>query len=87
MCGAEAGESNRGEALRLLGPMQAMEALRGAHGEIRVLHDAVSQSGLAGMGPLLPPMSPVDAAHQEAIARAARALRQAEQEIRAASAA
>lgn len=78
---------DRAEALRLLGPMQALEALRGAHGEIRVLHDAVSQSGLADMGPLLLPMSHVDAAHREAIGRAARGLLEAEREFRAASAA
>jgi len=78
---------DRAEAERLLRPMQALEALRGGHGEIRVLHDAISHSGLAGMGPLLPPMSHVDAAHQDAIAKAARDLLAAEQDYRAAQAA
>ncbi|GGH59298.1 dihydrodipicolinate synthase family protein [Frigidibacter albus] len=78
---------DRAEAERLLRPMQALEALRGGHGEIRVLHDAISHSGIGDMGPLLLPMSPVDGAHQDAIAKAARDLLAAEQDYRAAQAA
>ncbi|MFN3526031.1 MAG: dihydrodipicolinate synthase family protein [Paracoccus sp. (in: a-proteobacteria)] len=78
---------DRAEALRLLAPMQPLEDLRGAHGEIRVLHDAVALSGLAETGPVLPPMSHVDAAQRQAMTRAARDLLAAERDFRAADAA
>lgn len=75
------------EARHLLVPMQPLEDLRGAQGEIRVLHDALALSGLARTGPILPPMTHPDAAHHDAIAAAAQGLLAAEQDYRAAHAA
>lgn len=81
----KAGDRQRAE--QLLRPMQPLEDLRGAHGEIRVLHDALALSGLVETGPILPPMSHVPAQHRDAVAEAARALLAAEAEFRAAAAA
>lgn len=78
---------DRKRAELFLRPMQPLEDLRGAHGEIRVLHDALSLSGLTDAGPILPPMSHVPAEHRSAVAQAARALLAAEAEFRAAAAA
>lgn len=77
---------DRAGATRLLAPMQPLEDLRGAHGEIRVLHDALALSGLADTGPILPPMTHVDPAHRAAMTRAARDLLAAEMDYRAAAA-
>ncbi|CAM3087412.1 dihydrodipicolinate synthase family protein [Paracoccus nototheniae] len=74
-------------AQRLLVPMQPLEDLRGAHGEIRVLHDSLALSGLADTGPVLLPMTHADPAHRNAIEAAARGLLAAELEFRAAQAA
>ncbi|TGN67750.1 dihydrodipicolinate synthase family protein [Paracoccus liaowanqingii] len=74
---------DRAEATRLLSPMQPLEDLRSAHGEIRVLHDALALSGLARTGPILPPMSHVDSACREALIRAAGDLLAAEMDDRA----
>jgi dihydrodipicolinate synthase/N-acetylneuraminate lyase len=51
-----------------------LEDLRDAHSPIRVLHEAVTLSGIADMGPMLPQLSNIDAAHVGAIRAAAQAL-------------
>jgi len=51
-----------------------LEDLRDALSPIRVLHEAVTLAGIADMGPILPPLSNVDADHHGAIRAAARAL-------------
>jgi dihydrodipicolinate synthase/N-acetylneuraminate lyase len=51
-----------------------LEDLRDALSPIRVLHEAVTLAGIADMGPILPPLSNIDADHHGAIRAAARAL-------------
>ncbi len=51
-----------------------LEALRNTVSPIRVLHDAVTLSGIADMGPLLPLLSNLDAAERCGVAEAASAL-------------
>lgn len=77
---------DRAEAERLLQPMRPLEDLRGAINEIRVLHDALGLSGVADMGPILPPMTPVEVEHRGRLAVAAQDLLTAEQNFRAAAA-
>lgn len=77
---------DRAEAERLLEPMLPLERLRGEINEIRVLHDAVTLSGLADTGPILLPMSPVEAGRREEVAEAGRDLLSAEKAFRAAAA-
>lgn len=72
----------RAEAERLLQPMRALEELRCEINEIRVLHDAMGLSGLARMGPILPPMTHVARSDHDRIAAAARALLAAEEAFR-----
>lgn len=78
---------DRAAAEAALAPLRPLETLRGAINEIRVLHDAITLSGLADAGPILPPSSPVPEARREEVAAAARALLAAEQARRAARAA
>jgi dihydrodipicolinate synthase/N-acetylneuraminate lyase len=52
----------------------ALEDLRDAHSPIRVLHEAVTLAGIADMGPMLPQLSNIGAAHTSAIRAAALAL-------------
>ena len=61
-----------GEALRAA--YLPLEDLRDAFSPIRVLHEAVTLAGIADMGPILPPLSNIDAEHHNAIRAAARAL-------------
>jgi dihydrodipicolinate synthase/N-acetylneuraminate lyase len=51
-----------------------LEDLRDAHSPIRVLHEAVTLAGIADMGPMLPQLSNMGAAHAGAIREAAQAL-------------
>jgi dihydrodipicolinate synthase/N-acetylneuraminate lyase len=51
-----------------------LEDLRDAHSPIRVLHEAVTLAGIADMGPMLPQLSNIGAAHTGAIRAAALAL-------------
>ncbi|WP_265502818.1 dihydrodipicolinate synthase family protein [Paracoccus beibuensis] len=78
---------DRTAAERLLQPMRALEDLRGSINEIRVLHDAIGLSGLAQMGPIMPPMTPVAEADRDRVTAAARDLLTAEKDFRAAKAA
>ena len=51
-----------------------LEDLRDAHSPIRVLHEAVTLSGIADMGPMLPQLSNIGSAHTSSIRAAAQAL-------------
>jgi dihydrodipicolinate synthase/N-acetylneuraminate lyase len=61
-------------AERLRGAYLPLEDLRDAHNPIRVLHEAVTLSGIADMGPMLPLLSNLPAAHHDAVGAASRAL-------------
>lgn len=61
-------------AERLRSHYMALEDLRDAHNPIRVLHEAVTLSGIADMGPMLPLLSNLAATHHAAVAAASRAL-------------
>ncbi|MCI4663896.1 MAG: hypothetical protein MRY74_04160 [Neomegalonema sp.] len=74
-------------AERTLKPLLPLEALRNEINEIRVLHDAVSLSGVAEMGPIPAPSSDAPASRRDDVSAAARALLAAENEFRAAKAA
>jgi len=64
------------DAQRIQAEFLAIEDLRDANGPIPALHSAVTLSGIADMGPMLPMLSEVaDPAIRETIERAARALR------------
>ncbi|MDO8881544.1 dihydrodipicolinate synthase family protein, partial [Pseudotabrizicola sp.] len=78
---------DKATAERLLQPILPMEALRSQINEIRVLHEAVALSGLAETGPILLPSAPVPESRRAEIAEAARSLRAAEADFRAATAA
>jgi len=62
------------EAERIRGMFEPLEALRNAHGPIRVLHEAVGAAGIAVTGPLLPLLDPVGPELVPPIAAAARML-------------
>lgn len=70
------------EAKRLLEIVLPLEALRERHNAIRVLHTAVSLSGVADMGPILPLLTEADPAIHGEIREAARALLAAEMTAR-----
>lgn len=74
---------NRAEATKLLQPFLPLEAVRERAGAISVLHQAVSYSGVADMGPILPLLSLPKAAEHAAIKAAAQALHAAEMAARA----
>jgi dihydrodipicolinate synthase/N-acetylneuraminate lyase len=67
-----AGDFARAESIRAI--FKPLEDLRNAISPIRVLHDAVTLSGIADMGPLLPLFSNVEDEHRPAIGTAAREL-------------
>ena len=58
-------------ARTLADPIRPLEALRVAHGPIPVIHEAVTASGVADMGPLWPHFAPLDDALRARIAEAA----------------
>jgi len=70
------------EAKRLLEIFLPLEAIRERHNAIRVLHTAVSLSGVADMGPILPLLTEADPAIHGEIKEAARALLAAEMTAR-----
>ncbi|MBL4918069.1 hypothetical protein [Szabonella alba] len=78
----QAGDRARAEAL--LQPLLPLEALRGEINEIRVLHEAIRQSGIADTGMIIAPSSPIPDRDRGRVALAARSLLEAEQEFRAA---
>jgi dihydrodipicolinate synthase/N-acetylneuraminate lyase len=61
-----------GQALRT--SYLPLEDLRDALSPIRVLHEAVTLAGIADMGPILPPLSNIDAEHHAVIRAAAQTL-------------
>jgi len=64
------------KALKLQTPFLPLEDLRDALSPIRTLHSAVTLSGIADMGPMLPMLTEIeDPAQRQTIERAARALR------------
>ncbi len=70
------------EAKRLLEFFLPLEAIRERHNAIRVLHSAVSLSGVAEMGPILPLLTEADPAIHGEIREAAKALLAAEMTAR-----
>jgi dihydrodipicolinate synthase/N-acetylneuraminate lyase len=67
---------NEERALKLQTPFLPLEDLRDALSPIRALHTAVSLSGIADMGPMLPMLTEIeDPAHRRDIENAARVLR------------
>lgn len=56
-----------------------LEDCRDEYSPIRVLHEAVTLADIADMGPMLPMLSNLPAAHHERVASAARVLRQHDQ--------
>jgi dihydrodipicolinate synthase/N-acetylneuraminate lyase len=77
----QAGETSRADSV--WAAFLPLEDLRDAYGAAPVLHDAVTWSGIADMGPILPLLSNVDVQHREAITRAVRALREFERTLAA----
>lgn len=63
-----------GTAETLRQSFMPLEDLRDGLSPIRVLHEAVTLSGVANMGPMLPLLSNIDAQHHAAIEKAAREL-------------
>ncbi|MDX6751599.1 dihydrodipicolinate synthase family protein [Geminicoccaceae bacterium 1502E] len=64
-----------------LEPIRPLEALRESISPIRVLHDAVTFSGVADMGPISPALANLEEAHRAPVAEAARALLAAERAL------
>ncbi|WP_309083771.1 dihydrodipicolinate synthase family protein [Chelativorans sp.] len=73
---------DRAGAQKLLQPFLRLEALRERSSAIRVLHQAVTYSGVADLGPMLPLLSPPAAGEHEDIRAAARELHAAEMAAR-----
>jgi dihydrodipicolinate synthase/N-acetylneuraminate lyase len=67
-----AGDYATAEAIRAA--YLPLENLRDEHSPIRVLHEAVTLAGIADMGPMLPQLSNIGAAHAGAIRAAAQTL-------------
>ncbi|CAB3777934.1 hypothetical protein LMG28614_00498 [Paraburkholderia ultramafica] len=65
---------DRETAQRLYDAFMPLETLRDDISLIRVLHDAVTFSQIAGMGPILPLLSSTPPEHHAKISQAARAL-------------
>jgi dihydrodipicolinate synthase/N-acetylneuraminate lyase len=72
---------DRETAQRLVDAFMPLESLRDEISLIRVLHDAVTFSQIAGMGPILPLLSSTPPEHHAKIAQAARALLALEREF------
>jgi dihydrodipicolinate synthase/N-acetylneuraminate lyase len=71
---AAAKEGRDAEAQRLYDAFMPLETLRDDISLIRVLHDAVTLSGIADMGSILPLLSATPAEHHAAVAQAVRDL-------------
>jgi dihydrodipicolinate synthase/N-acetylneuraminate lyase len=65
----QAGDWERVEALRQR--LLPLEALRDALSPVRVLHEAIGLAGVAEMGPITPPLSPLTDAQRTQVAAAA----------------
>lgn len=76
-------ESRAVEAQRLYDAFMPLETLRDDISLIRVLHDAVTFSGVADMGAILPLLSETPKVHHDAVRKAAQALLAFEQDLRA----
>ena len=72
---------NRAAVARALEAIRPLELLRERINPIRVLHDAVTISGIADMGPILPMLSPTGPAERKEIAAAVAVLMAAEAEL------
>ena len=68
-------------ARSLLAPIMPLEDLRQRINPIRVLHDAITLSGIAAMGPIMPMCSNIDERDHAAVASAASSLMAAESEL------
>ncbi len=68
-------------AQTLLAPIMPLEDLRQRINPIRVLHDAITLSGIANMGPILPMCSNIEKADHSVITQAAATLMAAESEF------
>ena len=75
----QAGDAAR--AAQLCEPIQPLENLRADHGPIPVIHEAVTQSRIADMRTILPPISSVAEVVREQIRAAALALLEAEEDF------
>ncbi|WP_109480568.1 dihydrodipicolinate synthase family protein [Paraburkholderia sp. C35] len=71
---AAAKEGRAAEAQRIHDAFMPLETLRDNISLIRVLHDAVTFSGIADMGPILPLLSATPVEHHAAVAQAVREL-------------
>ncbi|PMS15189.1 dihydrodipicolinate synthase family protein [Trinickia dabaoshanensis] len=78
-------ESRAADAQRLYDAFMPLETLRDDISLIRVLHDAVTFSGVADMGAILPLLSETPKQHHDAVRAAAQALLAFEQALRAAN--
>ena len=74
---------NWDEAGRIHGLIMPMEYQRERISPIRVLHDAVSLTGIADMGPMYPMLSGIDDSEYDSVGTAAKALLALEMEARA----
>ncbi|WP_142850939.1 dihydrodipicolinate synthase family protein [Telmatospirillum sp. J64-1] len=80
LAAVKAGELEKAEELRAL--FLPLEDLRDSISPLTTLHDAVTFSGIADMGPILPLLSNTDPAHHSSIRSAAQALLREEQRHR-----
>ncbi|MBB5418192.1 dihydrodipicolinate synthase family protein [Paraburkholderia atlantica] len=76
-----AGSADNDTAQRLYDAFMPLETLRNDISLIRVLHDAITFTGLADMGPLLPLLSSTPCEHHAKIAQTARTLLALEREF------
>ena len=74
-------DGNVDEAERVLAIFRPLEDLRNAIHPVRVLHDAVTLSGIANMGTILPLLTGLGSAGRDAVQRTAGALLAAEQQV------
>ena len=74
-------------AEELLAPIRPLEALRETHSPIRVLHEAVTLSGVGDMGPMLPLLSNLEQTHHASVRECAIALLKGESPFMEANAA
>ena len=73
-------DGRQGEAKAIRELFLPLEDLRDAHGPIPVLHHAVTEAGIADMGPILPLLSSLGDELRRSVREAASALLEAERE-------
>lgn len=78
---AALGASDIDEAERIRSIFRPLEDLRNAIHPVRVLHDAVTLSGIANMGPILPLLTNLAPRDRDAVQQAARTLLEAERQV------